>query len=109
MIFGGVCSLSEMQHESSRKHNVMLKTYARADVVIGFCGIEISHFSPETNREQRLDRRSDVDTSAELYGASARSSRLCYAFPRCGSRSRRKEHSLRPLKTMAIHGQTGPT
>ena len=53
----------------------MLKTSARADVVIGFCGIEISHFSPETNREQHLDRRSDVDTSAELYGASARSSR----------------------------------
>ena len=66
---------SKMQNDTAGQHDVVLKSTAGADVVIGLCRIEIPHLSPQPDREQHIDRRSDVDTPAELYCASASSSR----------------------------------
>ncbi len=55
-----------MQNDTAGQHDVVLKASTGTDVVIGFCRVEISHLSPQTDREQHLDGRADIDTSPEL-------------------------------------------
>ena len=64
-----------MQYHSSRKHNIVLKSSARVDVVIRLCRVEISYFGPETDREQHLNWGPDVDTTTKLQRTPARSPR----------------------------------
>src|SRR5690242_8027044 len=67
--------ISKVQDQPARKHNVVLECASCSHVVCGLAGVQVSYFQPQADGEFHLDRRSQVNTSAELHRTSACSTR----------------------------------